>query len=254
LPVTTVFQFAGGEWNPAFDVGANCEIGKYVAAWNIVPGGMVPAGSDPYIVISSDITSFNAPFIIGNAGAILAVENSIDCSVQYTADQIELNWTTNELSEYSYFDIEEQKPGESFRKIARVPASASGNRNREFVCQHPGGSPLQYRIRGVMADGRSLYSNTVAVIIRRENGWLNPLSSGAVADRLQVQLVTKGRETLDLVFFDSQGRTIKKQVVSTVPGNNLVTVQLSGLGGGLYYLVGVAENGLKTNIVRFIKQ
>jgi hypothetical protein len=160
---------------------------------------------------------------------------------------IQLNWETLTEQNSSHFDVERSADGVNFTTIGRV--NAKGNSTNKQSYSFPDETPVAginfYRLKLSDIDNSYTYSRIVAV---KSGGqpvsvelFPNPASS-----LLQVQLPARQKETIRLFITDASGRMIDSRFVSLSEGNNALSIPVSHLPNGTYFLSIENKDGRQT--------
>jgi predicted fused transcriptional regulator/phosphomethylpyrimidine kinase len=102
-------------------------------------------------------------------------------------------------------------------------------------------------------DGKISYSRTVAVMNDVNGLLLTSLIPTVINNTAMLTVASSGRQMLDIVIVDMNGRIVQKQNYTVTPGNTSIELSMARLAAGVYQLVGFTAEG-KTNGIRFIKQ
>ncbi|MDO7873390.1 BNR-repeat neuraminidase N-terminal domain-containing protein [Hymenobacter sp. ASUV-10] len=198
------------------------------------------AGSDPYTLSRSNITTFS-PFAVQDNTKPLPVELTRFEAVRNGGNAI-LNWNTATEKNNAGFEVQVSTNGSSFRKLQFVePASANSNSPRSYVYNdvEAGKTGLRYyRLRQVDLDGKASFSPVRTVDFGKLDGTSltampNPFSAQLM---LNVQTRTASPATL-LTVTDATGRTILTQTLALPAGQSQVTINdLERLPVGMYLL------------------
>jgi hypothetical protein len=153
-----------------------------------------------------------------------------------------LNWATENLKDFDYFEIERSENGLSFTAIGvKEPINTLDRATYQFAdnLTTVTGSVFYYRLKMVDLNGAVKYSH---IILVRKDGTLkdvtispNPVHAGAMAT-IRFEANRKGVATLKVV--DMSGRSILTQSNSIAEGaNSIPLTNLGLLQSGMYVLV-----------------
>jgi hypothetical protein len=173
---------------------------------------------------------------------------------QVEAGQAYLNWTTENLSDNTRFEIERSMAGSgsAFSKIGDIPAgdgtaAADGSFTYSFIDTNPAKGDNYYRIEGIDADGSSSWTSILELTVASASAAIR-LQANPVADELTV--VNNGGITITrLQVLDVTGRVLLDQASNS--SNYLVGLNTSTLKAG-YYFLRVGESG-NTVTMAFLK-
>ncbi len=152
-----------------------------------------------------------------------------------------LNWTTDNETNFSKFDIERSTDGTRFSVIGTKYAtgSASARANYELLddLNAESASVFYYRLKMIDADGKFTYSQIV--VLRKENKGImgvilspNPVVNGFAT----VRMTAAQRGSVELRVVDQAGRVVVRQAQQVYEGNNSITLQVQHLQSGIYTL------------------
>jgi hypothetical protein len=248
--VNTNFFYYPGEGNAAFNYGANVELGLYVALWNVIQSGIVPAGA---YQVATTVSSFNnnteAPLVLGNLGAILAVHNTIQLRAQKQNEKIILNWSALALSNIDRFMAERSADGQNYSTITEMD-----HNQVSYTDQQPLPGLNYYRIKAKEIDGKTSYSNIVVILNAAKGSNLvsiapNPVVNGSF--KLNISAAQKMQ--MNIVVTDMQGRPMQEQMVNLSAGFNTIPVNVANLARGTYQVYGNTPDG-RSRVLRFVVQ
>lgn len=149
------------------------------------------------------------------------------------------------------FEVERAEDNRPFKKIHLI----SGNEIDRFYSvadNNPASGVNYYRLKIIDENGLVMYSKTVTVI-NGAKGLMMGLAPTVANDKVTLTLSSANNRQLDIYITDIQGkvvRTVRQQIPSS---NSNISVMVSDLTAGMYYIIAVAGNE-KTNTLRFIKK
>jgi hypothetical protein len=114
---TLTMQWNSGDQNGSFTP-SDCYISHYSGSSWDVPAGSAAAGSGPFTLSRSGITSFS-PFAIGSGIAPLPVK-LISFTAALNNKVVEINWSTASEINNNYFTIERSDDGKNFLPLTTV--------------------------------------------------------------------------------------------------------------------------------------
>lgn len=229
------------------------ELGFYTSVWNVINTGLVQAGGPLNFQVAGTVNQFlantDAPMVIGNIGAILAVNNVVLLTAQKRNSSVSLNWIATIASSPERFEVERSADGRSYALLAQIsPGSFS------FTDLQPLPGTNYYRVKRVEKDGKITYSNQ-AVILNAASGFElldispNPVTGSRLAPGISVAKNTWA----DIVIADIQGRILLRQQIQAVAGFNRPGLDIRNLKPGIYqlYVIAAAE---RSRALRFVVQ
>ncbi len=252
--VNVNFIYSNTDGNALFNYApSTVETGFYTGVWNVFNSGLVQAPSPPnYQVACSTIlfmANTDAPMVIANIPAILEPGNFVQLTAQKQNQKALLNWTVLYHPLVDRFIVQRSANGSTYDSIAGLPAA-----HLNYTDLQPLPGYNYYRIQTVEKSGRSTYSN-VAVMINAAKGFEfisvtpNPVQSGSF--KLSVSAAQK--ILADILITDMQGRILQKQTVMLNAGSNILTIDVSKLARGTYYVYGNTADG-RSRALRFVVQ
>lgn len=164
---------------------------------------------------------------------------------------VDLRWTTiNEINN-KMFVVERSSNGIDFSTIDMVPGKNSLLENfYSTEDAKPFPALNYYRLKQIDEDGKTTYSNIVAVNLSSGSGSI-AIYPNPVDKKLFVDVVAGKSGAGELIVMDAMGRKIKSVITQFVKGQQLKEIDVSGLGRGTYFLV-VKQEEEKT-VKQFIK-
>lgn len=136
-----------------------------------------------------------------------------------------LEWTIEDASNFSHFEIEKSRDGLAFVRLGNVPF-AEGRHRYSFVDGNPNGGMNYYRLKMVDIDGSFAHSDIRSLVLKEtavSYGYPNPASESLTVFSALAQ---KAR------IFDTMGREVEN--VSLKAGKNNINV--SSWQNGLYLI------------------
>ncbi|MEO6613506.1 MAG: T9SS type A sorting domain-containing protein [Chitinophagaceae bacterium] len=153
-----------------------------------------------------------------------------------------LRWSTaTELNNLG-FEVQRSATGIQYNVIGFVNSLASaGNSNNSldysFIDTTPAGTKQYYRLRQVDIDNHSKLSPIL--LIKGEKPLLvtiDALFPNPAADKVNVSLMAPANDKFTIIVMDINGRTMLRQNGSVETGNTIVTIDISRLNKGFYFL------------------
>ncbi|HTE32388.1 MAG TPA: T9SS type A sorting domain-containing protein [Chryseolinea sp.] len=161
-------------------------------------------------------------------------------------DHVVLAWKTSDEFNNEGFVIQKRSNENDFDSIGFVKAQNSpGIHSYSFDDGNPLPGISHYRLKQVDIDHQFKYSKTVRIISQTPNAlqiYPNPARS--------ILTVTGVRRNTIILVYDLQGRVVK---TVQVPKEEIVNIDVSGLGKGIYYLNIKNDGPSATKAIRFIK-
>ena len=213
-------SIAAGNWYPA--------VGSYDRAFkiraNFSPTDTIPGY--PSICSRS-----------GQSGVILPVR-----LLQFTATQNKdnnlLQWKTATESNSDHFNIERSSDGQHFVVIGRVTAAgfSSTDISYNFTDAMPPTGINYYRLVMIDKDSHTDYSNTVAVINKKDQS-LTIVAAQLSAGRntMMLNVASSQNQKANLALFDMNGRMFLNEPVQLQKGMTTLNKSITALSRGVYY-------------------
>ncbi len=232
---------------------ANLRVGKYSGTTNNgtgLPGSYIfgvavidPVDSD--IVWNSILNRWEVSFnVTGFSGFIIqTIATALPLSLLEFSGRLQntealLTWKTeNEINTHS-FNLERSTDGRNYTSIFTVAAfNTAGVHQYNFI--DPNITSLAvpvvyYRLKQKDIDGRFTYSQIVALSPGNKNIVLfypNP-----VQDKASLMITSNKPEQVQYRIIDNAGRIITEQKRNVVTGSNSLSVDVSRLANGMYWL------------------
>ncbi|MBX5439137.1 MAG: T9SS type A sorting domain-containing protein, partial [Thermoflavifilum sp.] len=148
---------------------------------------------------------------------------------------VQLQWTTSSEYNSNYFAVERSSDGVQFQNIGEVPAQGNSQTTHSYgftdasVLKHAG-TTFYYRLREVDLDGKSTYSQVIAIQIPGFNElvlWPNP-NNGS----FNLQLPVSDNQPVELRIVNSSGAVVQRLKTSDA----YVQLQLPNAASGLYFV------------------
>ncbi|MBC5994051.1 T9SS type A sorting domain-containing protein [Pontibacter cellulosilyticus] len=163
-----------------------------------------------------------------------------------------LNWSTATEKNNKHFDVEHSQDGKAFKKIGTVAGAgnSSSKLNYTFTDQTPGAGVNYYRLLQTDFDGKSTYSNIVAVEMAGSMAIApkSKLYPTAATDVVNIDFAGyKG--TIQVQVIDATGKAVKQLAVE--PAQVLV-LPVQDLVNGVYFVS--VTDGEHHETLRFVKR
>ena len=175
-----------------------------------------------------DFTSFTAACIQGN---------------------ISLQWVTAQETNVDHFEIEHSTTAVSWRSVGYA-AFTAGTHQYSFKDANKEG---YYRIVVVSLDGTKLYSDVQHAACNAAGSevtiWPNPAT-----ENVFVKLTATASNYIQVKIYDAKGSVMSQQTGQLIIGENQVSVDLSRLAKGMYWLNIEWDNGANRKSVQVVKQ
>jgi hypothetical protein len=218
--------------------------------------GTVPNGTYTILnlttgAVSGSFATINLPggyTLQVNAGNVQLVKNVvlplrfISFTAKQEANDVRLNWVTDNEINTSHFDVERSSDGVRYEKIGQVAsANTGGTHNYSFTDAQPLQGTSYYRLKQVDINGSFEYSSVQRVVKNTSKEII--VLANPVASQLQLRNVVQGTR---LIIVDATGRHVMAQTW------NGIGVDVQKLSSGVYTILVDERNGRVAK--QFIKQ
>lgn len=248
---------------------ANLRIGKYAGISNdgtglpgtYSDGATVIDPADGDIIwnaalsrweVSFDVTGFSG-FIVQTKNVVLPL-TLLAFNGRLQNNNAVLNWKTDNEQNTAHFEIERSIDGSHYSSVGNVTAAnTAGTHQYGFTNNNIStlsASVVYYRLKQVDIDGGFVYSKVIA--LSPENKNIVFLYPNPVVNEVNLSIRLTKSQQVQLRIIDNVGSVVKQQQFTFTAGNNSLSINLSSLAKGLYYveLKGESLNERK----RFVKQ
>jgi hypothetical protein len=251
------------QWNAADELtsftNSNCNIATYNGT-NWVGGSLsAAAGTDPYIQITSNITSMGG-FSIGDSNSTVPVK-LISFVGSKDQNNVILNWQTASEINNNHFEIERSIDGKNFNKLNDIKGAGNSNIALDYSYIDKTAKDafdisnvVYYRLKQVDFDGKYEYSKTISISERlaKEFSILsvqpNPFNEG-----FELRYTSSNNSQTDIQVTDVFGKTVYTIILSSKVGENKFIMPSNiDLRDGVYFIK-LVQNG-ENRIVKIIKQ
>ena len=178
--------------------------------------------------------------------------------ITFTAERddnfVSLNWkTTNEINMAS-FDVQRSLNGTTFFHIGNVAAKSNGSLVNYYDFRDDiekiTADKVYYRLQMTDEDGSYSYSKIIPLNLNNYAAKLK-VYPNPVNDRLQVLFNIQNSTKVNVRITDAAGKIVYNDEMITTPYDNSITINVSGLPKGIYYLQLV--NGKDIRKTQFVK-
>jgi type IX secretion system substrate protein len=206
------------------------------------------AGKDPSYAISDLTLSYNV---------VLPIE-LLTFAANYNAggDNVYLNWSTATETNNHFFTIERSADADDFTPILTMQGAGNSDNTKYYSAIDKGISDLSgvlyYRLKQTDYDGKYTYSKTVAVTI--PDNKVKALYPNPASSRINIDYYSAApNQSINYFIYDCTSRKVSSaQITSTNAGINTITLDISPLPNGIYFLELIQEG--ETTHYKFIKE
>ena len=241
--VAVSFCYFSGDGNPSFNYTAPVDHGIYLPmgfGWNINQTGLPQAGN--YQVdtqVSSFLAETDLPMVIGNLGAILSDNISINLIAQNNGGHALLSWNNDNWSAIHYFEMERSVDGIHFTSLINL---AVNRNNFEDETMLEGAN--YYRLKINLKNEKIIYSNVVLLVKSLKNLSNHSLQFSLIHSNNYLSLYSPKQMQLIINILDISGRLLQQKKYVLFKGNNRIEMNSGYFAAGLYWITGYSENKL----------
>ncbi|MBZ5855761.1 T9SS type A sorting domain-containing protein [Flavihumibacter profundi] len=155
-----------------------------------------------------------------------------------------LRWEVDDNPKFERFIVERGESANEFSPISQVQDNRNaGTGNYQYIDSKPNTSRNYYRIKAVQRDGKSVYSQVVAVNNRTSTVDGISVYPNPVTDRANVSLTVKNPGMATIQIFDGAGKMISTRKISLLKGNNMFSAgEILDHSAGIYTIRVVTDN------------
>lgn len=163
---------------------------------------------------------------------------------------VDFNWDVSDVSEISQFQVQRSADGVSYSTID-VVNTMTGQTGYAAVDDKAVGAVLYYRLSVTHLGGSLEYSPTVVVRIAPavQAVQLSVWPSVSALGPRTLYIGSPEPMSESMILTDVSGHLVWSKNVQVVQGDNYLSMDLSGLAGGAYYLTVIGQDGSKTALM-----
>ncbi len=202
----------------------------------ITPSFAEAHGANGYM-LQGNINSFSSFYF---ATSIVLPLNLLTFTGTLQDNTTLLEWeTTNEVNT-SHFIVERSINGQNFDQIGTVAAAGNSSSNKKYsfidydATLQPS-SILYYRLKMMDIDGAFTYSHVVTISLPFTTGKVTLFPNPAF-NEVKVTITTPADGKIRWNLIDNAGRVVIQNSVELRKGNNNVSINITKLSTGFYYL------------------
>lgn len=212
------------------------------ASWNLI--GSCVIASTPTNTQRMNINnpsniahSFNLRYATVQSDVPLPIE-LLSFDAEPEGNGVLCKWVTASEINNDYFEIERSSNGEDFKTIGKVDGFGAGTstttREYKFLDSDMCTGKQYYRLRQVDIDGQFSYSDVIVINCKRTRDDIRLYPNPATSSISLTFFEQSG--SLSIQFVDFTGRVVKEELVILNEGYNTVSMDISGLSKGIYYV------------------
>lgn len=201
-------------------------------SWGATPGtdgAEIYEGSSPF-------------FNFNTCGSLLPVK-WVSFAARPMDRAVYLEWVTGSESDNQFFTLERSRDGKTYQALTSIPGAGTSNEqlSYSYVDEHPISGSNYYRLRQTDYNGYSDYSRVVKADINIPQAkWT--LSPNPASSFLEISTYVPSNESGTLSVFDMFGKQVLAKPVNLSDGQNLTSLDVSGLNSGCYFILLVGSN------------
>ena len=188
-------------------------------------------------VLQTSIASFST-FYIANVSSLLPV-HLLSFSGALVNGMAQLVWATENETGTKQFTIERSTDGRNFTPIAGMPGIiTTGTQAYGFVdsaIAELGLKTVYYRLKTTAVDGASGYSHVVQINLNKMGSAVSVYPNPVINDAT-IEINSMAAEQTSWQLTDITGKTILQRSFALNKGSNAITLHLSAVPAGSYYL------------------
>ncbi len=210
------------------------------------------------IATGTGFTTFS-PFGITSDLSILPV-SFVNFSGSRVGNYNKLTWITGNEQNNLGFEILRSKDGQNFTSIGFVntqaPGGSTSNLTYDFKDNNIEKGAIQYyKLRQVDNNNQSKFSAIVKIKGEQSTVFtIDGIAPNPVQNSLITSISSPSKNLVHLQVLDMMGRMILQQKVNIQEGANVIPVNVSTLGSGIYLLKVICSDNNQIPAIKFIKQ
>jgi hypothetical protein len=189
--------------------------------------------------VTFDVSGFSG-FFVQTSLYVLPV-NLISFSASFVNNDVQLKWQTADESGNDHFEVEKSLDGTTFIGVGRrSAANGSGIKNYDLTDVGAGNlnnSKIFYRLRIVSMTGAVEYSNTIVVLLNKNNTVLASVMPNPFRDKININLNMPANGELAIKLTDITGKVLQSEYVQGYQGfSTHIITGMEKFASGIYFL------------------
>lgn len=194
---------------------------------------------------------------VGTLDGVLAV-HLLSFTGKLLNDNAELNWTTINEQNFSYFNLQRSIDDIHFSTIAKINASSiqSLQKSYQYIDNNIidfKSENIYYRLEEVDKDGKSTLSNIILIRLKEKGIYItaqpNPIKSDF---KIQIDNA-RSEQQAQLQIINSNGSIILNEKINIAAGNSVLNYKASSWTDGVYVVRVILTDGTKKEM-KIVKQ
>ena len=223
--------------------GETYEVQFQVTVKTPAPGQIMPSilniarissQSDAGVVFTNDATASLSP-----EPAPLPVSLMNFAASLVNSNKVKIDWSTSMEINNSHFIVERSHDGKYFSTVAKVAGNGTTSLSHAYSIMDDvtnAGNIVYYRLHQVDLDGKSNFSNIIAIKIEKANE-IGSVSPNPFMSYLNVSMEWSKSEIITARILNIQGKEVVTKKLQVVKGANQVRIDdLSKLPSGSYFI------------------
>lgn len=206
-----------------------------------------------YSVSDADANEYVVQSLTWGTSLLLAAGGPIPVPVRFTGfnaacsdNGTSIAWSTATEKNSSHFEVQKSADGSSWITIASVTSSsANSNSAKSYRYTDKAGGAAQYRVKQVDVDGTITYTDIVRTACNSKAFFIS-LYPVPAKDKLTLVIGSDKAVRTTLHVLDNNGRVVMNVPVVISKGVNNLTLNISDLAQGQYYIRG-SKDGVDVN-------
>jgi PQQ-dependent dehydrogenase (s-GDH family) len=188
-------------------------------------------------VLQGNISSFST-FYVANTSALLPV-NLLSFTGSLFNNISHLQWVTEDEQKAKTFAVEQSTNARDFNIIGTVGAgNHAGKINYAYsdsTVSRLAASAVYYRLKIIDADGKFNYSDVITLNLNKSKSSIN-VHPNPVVNVATIEVNAAVGEKVNWEVTDITGKTVLKQYIVLLKGENTFNINLGEFPAGMYYL------------------
>ncbi len=229
----------------------NCESTVISRASQVATTG---AAWETDYVLSAKVSKFSTFYFASKANAALPL-TLLEFSGRLQNNNALLNWKTENEINTLEFIVERSIDGNQYKAVGKVAAAnrpgMHGYNFTDPAINTLGAKIVYYRLKQYDIDGQFVYSKIVILSVDNENTIVK-LYPNPVNNELNLSINSPLPDNVKLQIVDASGKMIRQQARQVATGSNSLTIDITKLASGVYYL-SIQGNAIN-KWLQFVKQ
>ena len=191
-------------------------------------------------VLQTNVSSFSSFYFAAN-NVLLPVDLiTFTGSLQNNTAAL-LNWNTENEMNVSQYVVEKSTDGRNFAAIGTVAARGNNSTGiftysfTDYNAADQGTTTVYYRLKITDANNAFKHSGIVKIALPGSKGLIT-VSPNPAANELKAVITSPAAAKANWQIIDNFGRTVLQNAILIKKGDNTLTINISNLAAGAYYL------------------